>query len=456
MNNEIAFATLGSVDAGKSTLIGTIMSNKLDDGNGLNRKLISRFTHEITTGKTSSISTHSIKNFNKTDKSLILVDLCGHRKYLKTTLYGVMGYYPDYAILIVGGNRGILEMTTEHIKILHHLKIPMIIVITKTDLIDKLHIETTNKKDGITKITNDVKKIFSKGNFNVLDMNDIIENDKSTTGIIPTTTTIPIFKLSCKTGYGLEYFKDYLSKLPRRINTIINKEIIPNYDIKDNKFINTCIFQVETIYCPQGIGWVATGILKAMSEDNFITPNTTLYLGPNKINNEFLQVKVWSIYNYYNEKIDKLYCGQRGCLAIRADKKITRDFFRKGSIFTNNLDIVKKASFKYKAKIKLLTHPTNVRNNFSPVIHSGTIRQCAKITILKKENLKNKLIVKDNDKINNIKNENNDNDNDEKCIYPGEIATIEIQFLYRPEIIEPEQVFFMREGLTLGIGKFIL
>jgi elongation factor 1-alpha len=445
MEKEITFATLGSVDAGKSTLIGTILSGKLDDGNGLNRKLVSRFTHEVKTGKTSAISTHSIKNFNKTDKSVIFVDLCGHRKYLKTTLFGVMGYYPDYAILIVGGNRGILEMTREHIKILYHLKIPMIVVITKTDLIDKLHEGSDNKKDGLTKITNEVKKIFSKGNFNVLDMNDIIENDKSTTGIVPNISTIPIFKLSCKTGYGLDYLKNYLIGLPRRIDVKLNKEINLINDTKNNE---NFVFQIETIYCPPGIGWVVTGILKSISENNFITPNINMYLGPSKYNNEYLQVKVWSIYNYFNEKVDKLFCGQRGCLAIRGDKKITRDFFRKGSILTNNLEIIKKASYTYRAKIKLLNHPTNVRDNFSPVIHSGTVRQCAKITILSKE-ISKKKIEKDDE------TETKNNTEEQKCIYPGDTAIIEIKFLYRPEIIESNQTFFLREGLTLGVGVFI-
>ena len=65
--------------------------------------------------------------------------------------------------------------------------------------------------------------------------------------------------------------------------------------------------------------------------------------------------------------------------------------FRKGVVLTNNIDIIKYASFKYKAMIKLLSHPSNVRDNFSPVIHSGTIRQCAKITILSKEISKNKI-----------------------------------------------------------------
>ena len=312
MDKEITFATLGSVDSGKSSLIGVCISGKLDDGNGSARKLVAKYSHEVKTGKTSAISTHPIKNFNKSDKSVIFVDLCGHRKYLKTTLFGIMGYFPDYAILIVGANRGILEMTREHIKILYHLKIPMIIVITKTDLIDKLYEGNENKKDGLTKITNDVKKIFSKGNFNVLDMNDIIENDKSTTGIMPNINTIPLFKLSCKTGYGLEYFKNYITSLPRRIDMKLSRELVPSLDsIIQPKTSTDFIFQIETVYCPPGIGWVVTGIVRSVSEDNFITPNINVYLGPSKFNNEYVQTKVWSIYNYFSEKVDKLYCGQR-------------------------------------------------------------------------------------------------------------------------------------------------
>lgn len=453
-SQEITICSLGSVDAGKSSLLSCLIHNKLDDGNGSARKLVARYTHEVTTGKTSAISTHSIKNFNKSDKSVIFVDLCGHEKYLKTSLYGVMSYYPDYAVVIIGANRGILKMTREHIKILYHLKIPMIIALTKTDLIDKLHEGTENKKDDIIKIISNIKKIFSKINYDIVDMNEIIENEKSTSGLIPNMSTIPIFKLSSKTGYGLNYFKDYLTTLPRRIDMKLSRELIPIPDIGNQKKSQPdFIFQIETIYCPPGIGWVITGILKSMTDEDFITPNTNMYLGPSKYNNEYVQVKIWSIFNYFSEKIDKLYCGQRGCLAVRGDKKITRDFFRKGSILTNNLDIIKRASYTYKAKIKLLNHPTNVRDNFAPVIHSGSIRQTAKLTIVSKEISLKKTEKTDIDKKDLVKKE--DNDENTKCIYPGDTAIIEVKFMYRPEIIEPNQIFFLREGLTLGIGRFI-
>jgi GTPase len=169
---------------------------------------------------------------------------------------------------------------------------------------------------------------------------------------------------------------------------------------------------------------------------------------------ENVQVKVWSIYNYYDEKIDKLYNGQRGCLAIRCDKKLSKTFFKKGTIITNNLEIIKMASYKYKASIKLLSHPTNVRDNFCPVIHCNTVRQTASIKILNISHYTDKQNVEN---INNSWNNNelNNFEENKKCIFPGEQAIIELEFKYKPEFIQPNELFFLREGLTLGVGTIL-
>jgi GTPase len=63
-----------------------------------------------------------------------MIDLCGHEKYLKTTMVGLSGYYPQYAMLVVGANMGISRMTKEHIGIAISLKIPMFVVVTKIDI----------------------------------------------------------------------------------------------------------------------------------------------------------------------------------------------------------------------------------------------------------------------------------------------------------------------------------
>jgi GTPase len=60
--------------------------------------------------------------------------LCGHEKYLKTTMFGLVGLLPDYSMIIVGANMGVSRMTKEHLGISLALKVPIFIVITKIDI----------------------------------------------------------------------------------------------------------------------------------------------------------------------------------------------------------------------------------------------------------------------------------------------------------------------------------
>lgn len=39
-------------------------------------------------------------------KLITLIDLAGHHKYLKTTIFGLTGYCPDFAMLVVSANTG--------------------------------------------------------------------------------------------------------------------------------------------------------------------------------------------------------------------------------------------------------------------------------------------------------------------------------------------------------------
>jgi len=40
-------------------------------------------------------------------KLISFIDLCGHHKYLKTTVFGLTGYSPDFAMLVVSATSGI-------------------------------------------------------------------------------------------------------------------------------------------------------------------------------------------------------------------------------------------------------------------------------------------------------------------------------------------------------------
>mmetsp|Transcript_27737 Transcript_27737/g.20125 ORF Transcript_27737/g.20125 Transcript_27737/m.20125 type:complete len:121 (-) Transcript_27737:848-1210(-) len=71
---------------------------------------------------------------NQSDKIITFLDLCGHEKYLKTTMFGLVGLMPDYGMIVVGANMGVSRMTKEHLGISLALNIPIFIIITKIDI----------------------------------------------------------------------------------------------------------------------------------------------------------------------------------------------------------------------------------------------------------------------------------------------------------------------------------
>ena len=48
-------------------------------------------------------------------KVITFIDLAGHEKYLKTIVFGMTGHAPDFGMLMIGSNAGIVGMTKEHL-----------------------------------------------------------------------------------------------------------------------------------------------------------------------------------------------------------------------------------------------------------------------------------------------------------------------------------------------------
>ena len=114
---HLKLGVIGNVDAGKSTLVSVLTKGMPDDGNGEARKRVFNYQHEQESGRTSSIG-QEIMGFNAEGKQVLpdrfnqnknkywkevvsgstkivsLVDLCGHEKYLKTTINGLTGLSP--------------------------------------------------------------------------------------------------------------------------------------------------------------------------------------------------------------------------------------------------------------------------------------------------------------------------------------------------------------------------
>jgi len=223
---EIRLAVIGNVDSGKSTLVGCLTKGIKDDGRGYARKFVFNYQHENESGRTSSIAEEIIgfrngkmiyssrlndkKNVSwkdiasQSDHVITLLDLCGHEKYLKTTMYGVSALLPHYAVILIGTNMGVQRMTKEHLGIVISLNIPFFIVFTKVDIAPKEVKEKT-----INTFTSLLKTGLQKSVFNVKSEKDAEFAAKN----VPMGNLVPIFQVSTVTGEGLDDLKCFLSQL---------------------------------------------------------------------------------------------------------------------------------------------------------------------------------------------------------------------------------------------------
>lgn len=129
---ETRIAVVGNVDAGKSTMLGVLVKGGLDDGRGKARVNLFRHKHEVETGRTSSVGMEIMGFDTKGDvvasnvpgrklsweeigkrsaKVISFTDLAGHERYLRTTVFGLLSSSPNYCLLMVAANNGLIGMS---------------------------------------------------------------------------------------------------------------------------------------------------------------------------------------------------------------------------------------------------------------------------------------------------------------------------------------------------------
>jgi GTPase len=327
------------------------------------------------------------------------IDLAGHEKYLKTTIFGVTGMFPDYGIVVIAANTGITKLTREHIGILLYLHIPFIITITKIDMAPK---------EIYQNLCNQLKKLLGKNSFNKVLY--FINNDKETDDYIKhmlgNSDIIPIVTISNKTGVNINNLHQILYHLPKRDKW---------------EAIEGSIFYIDSTFLVPGIGLVVSGTNKG----NTINIKQKLYLGP-FLGDEFKEVTVRSIHNSLSENIEEAPSNLQSTLAIKLlnnKDNLERHNIRKGMVLVDNLDKFKGfVTKKFIAQINILHHSTTIKSGYSPVIHCGPIRQCASIKL------------------------------DDKILRNGDTCEAEFEFKYHPEFLEKNMIFFFRDGNTKGVG----
>lgn len=454
-DNYLRIAVVGNVDSGKSTLVGVLTKGILDDGRGSSRSKVFNHPHENKTGRTSSIAQEimGFKNNGKqifperfiqkknkywaevckeSEKMITLVDLCGHEKYLKTTMLGMIGLVPDYVLIVVGGNLGLSRMTKEHLGIAIALEIPFFIVITKTDMVEEEILKNTikdiskllksnavNKKPIIVDYNEKIDKtLISKI---IKDNNEKEEDRKSNANeeltekenkdiakfveLMKTGVICPIFRISSIINFGIKHLTKFISTLKSRSTEIQGL----------GKYNEKVEFDIHDKFTVVGTGLVVSGLLKSGT----ISVNQNYLLGPDS-NNQYKKVSVKSIH-FSRVPVQKVYAGYFCCLSLKSMKKkefIDNKSIRKGAVLLD-LSLKPKAIWRFEARISVLHHSTTIVEGYESVMHCGVIRQSVRIVKMKKDLLRT-----------------------------GDKDILTFKFMYNSEYLKKNSVFLLREGRT--------
>ncbi|XP_060767221.1 GTP-binding protein 2b isoform X2 [Neoarius graeffei] len=412
---DLRVAVLGNVDSGKSTLLGVLTQGELDNGRGRARLNLFRHLHEIQTGRTSSIS-FEILGFNSkgevvnysesrtaeeicesSSKMITFIDLAGHHKYLKTTIFGLTSYCPDFAMLVVGANTGIAGTTREHLGLALALKVPVFVVVSKVDVC---------VGGAVQKTVRQLEKLLKLPGCNKVPMLISSHDDAVTAAqrFAQSSSITPIFTLSSVSGENLDLLKVFFNILPPLSNSKEQEELMQQLTE----------FQVDEIYSVPDVGTVVGGTLYS----GVCREGDRLVVGPTD-EGKFLRLKVCSMQRN-RSACRVLRAGQAATLALG---NFDRSLLRKGMVMVSpkmNPNIC----WQFEAAIVLLFHAKTFRSGFQVTVHVGNVRQTATVEcLLGKEELRT-----------------------------GERAVVCFRFLKHPEYLRIGAKLLFREGVTKGIG----
>merc|ERR1719447_378110 len=368
---EIRVAVVGNVDAGKSTLLGVLTHGELDNGRGLARQRLFRHKHEAESGRTSSVgndilgfdSTGNVVNrpehgnldwvrvCERSSKVITFIDLAGHEKYLKTTVFGMTGHAPDFGMLMVGANAGVVGMTKEHLGLALALSVPVFVVVTKIDMCPPNVLQETLKLL--------VKILKSPGCRKVPVMVKTADDVVLSATNFVSERLCPIFQVSNVTGENMEFLKMFLNLLSTRS---------PNTNTEPAEF------QIDDTYSVPGVGTVVSGTTLRGT----IRLNDALLLGPDPLGH-FAPIAVKSIHRK-RMPVSEVKSGQTASFSL---KKIKRSQIRKGMVMVSP-----QCCYEFEGEILVLHHPPTISTKYQAMVHCGSIRQTASIIRMSSECLR--------------------------------------------------------------------
>ena len=406
--DHLLIGVAGHVDHGKSTLVGTLTTGTLDTGSGSTRIFLDVQKHEIERGLSADLSfaVYGFKNgepiriknpLNKRDKALMVekcdklisfVDTVGHEPWLRTTIRGIVGQKLSHGLLVVAADQGPTHITREHLGIILAMELPVIVVMTKIDMVTEERIKNVRQE------IFDLLKLVGRIPYMVKTMEnaDFLTNNMN-------QHLVPVIKASPVTGEGLELLDRLFSNLK-----------IPSHEEESQK---PFMMYIDKIYSVLGVGTVVSGTIR----QGKIKKGEKLILGPSS-SGDFLPVNVKTIEMHHYRK-ESAGVGEVVGISITG---VEMDEIRRGMIICNH-DYNPHVVREFYADVAILVHPTTIKEGYECITHIETIAETTCFHPI-----------------------------DQEYLSAGDTGSIRMRFKYRPYAIREGQRLIFREGKSKGVG----
>ncbi|CAF1106639.1 unnamed protein product [Rotaria sordida] len=419
---DLRVAVLGTVDSGKSSIVGVCTHGELDNGRGRARLNLFRHLHEIQSGRTSSV-THEILGFNdlgesidygccrtaneicdRSTKIITFTDLAGHTKYMKTTISGLSSRAADFAMLCVDAPSSVVDTTREHFSYAITLDVPVFVVINKIDLCSKKSIQETI--GCLTYLLKHGHSSIQLESYSVQNEEDLVKVAE----MFVAKSICPIFAVSCVTGENIDLLKKFLNILSPRLS-VKEQERLSQAPVE---------YRIDAIYTNNSSG---TAVVGGILRSGIIREGESFLVGP-LLDGTFLPTKVTTIQRYRVPR-RMVRAGQAATLNL---PQIEGSRLRKGMVLVSSTSNPE-ACVEFMAEIYLSMHHTNtpIRKGFETTVQIENIRQTVLIIDMDKEEL-----------------------------YADKHATVTFRFRNRCEyVLEGSQLIFRSSNQTKGSGRVI-
>lgn len=428
LQDLISVGFAGRVNAGKSTLIGVLLGNKLDDGKGSARACLLRHPQELEKGQTADLHfafvglDHNNKItplenpldpeerarvLERSKRIINFVDAPGHSEYVKTMIRAILGSDSQYGVILIPardeyklmlseemrtGVWRLDDITREHLLLMASQETPFMVLISKVDQAKPPELEKVREV-----VRQTIKNIGRLPLF-VKDEEDIKIIQKE----IIHRIIVPIVEVSSVTSDGLNLLINILASLPSRIT--------------QESLTKPALAYIDKVFLGlPGTNVVVTGTVK----QGIFKPGQRVKIGPDE-NAHFFEGKISTV-EVFRERVQRVKAGDIFGFDV---KRVDPKKIRRGQIIAD-MDFESKACRLFEANIVVTRHPAKISVGYSPVLQTNTIQQ----TVVFEE-------IEGHD-----------------YLVVGDFAKVKLRLKYSPEFLRVGDRILTREGTTRTIGR---